>query len=451
MKIGMKTLSLIPLSVVSFCGCSPSSFVPYSQLNAFGAKELVDRATFEQIDLVKLLQSAGAAANQSPASTNSSSVGQSQSSNPATIDEAFRAFYGTMSTDLELSRNRVQERILGASTQRCAAYTRFLKQFESEVGFGLGAIATALAGAGAIFTPATTVRALSGAAAITSGVNAEFDEKLFARLTIQVITKAIDSRRSEIYKGIAEKQGKLIKDYPVEAAVKDALYYHGACSLLSGLEQAAASIERADDPGIKRLKNIFAEITDARLASENLTALAGGNDNDVVLPLATFNKAGDARDRLTGIEKELKAVMIPSTVSQDKATVPGTSAEQTKERTDKLNKLNADIKKAADARKQLLNEIAQLFTDGNPKLSDAERDKLDKLQKDLVTTMTQVASSEDLQLKANARVTLRAQQQSARDSHHTYDNLLRRFNTKIAEAQSLINTIADLNARAREF
>lgn len=252
MNLCVKTSLLFLFAAISFCGCSPSSLVPYSQLNAFGAKELVDREAFEPIDLVKLLQSAGAQG------------GQSQSSNPITIDDAFRAFYSTTSADIELSRNRVQERILASSAQRCSAYTRFLKQFESEVGFSLGAIATALAGVGAIFTPATTVRALSGAAAITSGVNAEFSEKLFARLTIQVITKAIDARRSEIYKGIAGKQDKSIKEYPVEAAVKDALYYHGACSLLAGLEEAAASIERASSPGLDDMNKFLDKFNDAR-------------------------------------------------------------------------------------------------------------------------------------------------------------------------------------------
>jgi hypothetical protein len=261
MNLHVRTLLLITVSVFYFCGCSIPT--PYSQLNAFGAKELVDRETFEPIDLEKVLLSAAASGSQIPAATTSSSG--SQSSEQDKINTAFRTFYNTGSTDsLELRRNRVQERILASSTQRCAAYTRFLKQFESEVGFTLGAITTALAGAGAIFTPATTVRALSGAAAITSGVNAEFSEKLFARLTIQVITKAIDARRGEIYKGIAEKQGKPIKEYPVEAAVKDTLYYHGACSLLSGLEEAAASIERASNPGLDDMNKFLDKFNTAR-------------------------------------------------------------------------------------------------------------------------------------------------------------------------------------------
>ncbi len=244
-------------------GCT----TPYWQLNAFGPKELLDREAFEPIDLAKLIESATPAStattDRSPSGTNSLAEATPQER----INTAFRDFYGNPSSDsLELRRNRVQERILASSTQRCAAYTRFLKQFESEVGFGLGAIATSLAGAGAIFTPATTVRALSGAAAITSGVNAEYSDKLFARLTIQVITKAIDSRRSDLYKEIKSQQSHTIQEYPVEAAVKDALYYHGACSLLSGLEQAATSIERASNPGLDDLTKFADKFNAARNA-----------------------------------------------------------------------------------------------------------------------------------------------------------------------------------------
>jgi hypothetical protein len=353
--------------------------------------------------------------------------------------------------DLRRIRNGLQDRIIAASNQRCGEYKDFLKRFDSESNITLGWLATATAGAGAVTTPASAARVLSGIAAVLSGWRAEVNEAYLNKLTVQVVTNGIEGKRNDILTAISKRQKESLVDYSLQRAIADAATYHHNCSLISGLEHAALSIERADDPGIKRLKNILAEITEVRLASENLSALAGGDDNKVVLPLATFNKAKDARDRLAAKENELKVLPIPTTLSQDKATVAGASAEQNKERTDKLNMLNADIKKATDAHKQLLSEIAKLLAEGNPKFSDAERDKLDKLQKDIITTMTQVASSEDLQLKANARVTLRAQQQSASDSHHLHDGLSRRFNTKIAEAKSLINAATDLNARAQEF
>ena len=74
---------------------------------------------------------------------------------------------------------------------------------------------------------------------------------------MQVITKAIEVRRETLYNKIKEAREKAkgdMAEYPVEAAVKDALVYHSACSLLTGLEEAGASIERAKDLGNERLK-----------------------------------------------------------------------------------------------------------------------------------------------------------------------------------------------------
>ena len=241
----------------------------YSNVNAYGAKALVDE-TFEVIDLVDLLgkseekNPAAAPGSQQPVNSPSSSSGQSATAGTAesrsapSFNEAFRAFYGdTAKGDLRLRRNMVQERILAASVQRCGNYVRFLKQFDTEIGFSLGSLATTLAGVGAIVTPANAARALSGTAGITTGINAEFQQQFFSKLAMQVITKGIEARRAALYKEMVEKQAKAISEYPVEAAVKDALMYHNACTLLTGLEEAGASIERASNPGIAQLNEFF--------------------------------------------------------------------------------------------------------------------------------------------------------------------------------------------------
>lgn len=235
----------------------------YSNVNAYGAKALIDE-TFEVIDLVELLAATEVSGKQLSSSSPSSSGGQSAADGTAEnkgaphFDAAFRTFYrDTAKDDLQLRRNRVQERILAASVQRCGNYVRFLKQFDTEIGFSLGSLATTLAGVGAIVTPANAARALSGAAGITTGVNAEFQQQFFSKLAMQVITKGIEARRTALYKEIVEKQGKEILKYTVEAAVKDALMYHNACTLLTGLEEAGASIERASNPGVAQLTEFF--------------------------------------------------------------------------------------------------------------------------------------------------------------------------------------------------
>ena len=234
--------------LVSVTGCTA-----FPKLNAFGTEEVVER-TFEEIDLAALL-SAGTLHDK-----------QNQ------VEEAFLYFARTYNeapvAQAAARRNSIQERILAASEQRCGRYKRFLKQYEGESNFLLGGLATALAGAGALVSPVTAARALSGSAGVTSGVNAEFNDKLFAKLSVQVLTKAIDSRRKTIYDDIIKKRalkpnatqdatGKdTLAEYPVEAAVKDALTYHAACNLIVGLEEAAASIERQQNVGLKQLNDL---------------------------------------------------------------------------------------------------------------------------------------------------------------------------------------------------
>ena len=86
---------------------------------------------------------------------------------------------------------------------------------------------------------------------------------MFSNLTIDVITKAIDLRRDTIYKNILEirdkgggKETAPIAVYPVEAAVKDAIRYHGSCSFIAGLEEAGTSLEKIRDPGLKTLNDL---------------------------------------------------------------------------------------------------------------------------------------------------------------------------------------------------
>ena len=173
-------------------------------------------------------------------------------------------------------RNRVQERLLAASVQRCGEYKKFLKQLEGETNWLLGSITTAAAGVGAIVTGVNAARAFAGIAAIFSGVRAEFNESLFQRLTIQVITEGFESRRRAAYEKIQLRQREPLATYPVEAAIKEALEYHASCSLIAGLEHAALSIERAENPGLETAER-------ALVRAKRLQAIANDRFDDPLL------------------------------------------------------------------------------------------------------------------------------------------------------------------------
>jgi hypothetical protein len=98
--------------------------------------------------------------------------------------------------------------------------------------------------AGAVVTGADGARALAGLSGATSGVRAEYNEQYFADLAAHVVTKGINARRNEILEKIHVAQGMSVKEYTIEIAIADAIVYHGACSLVGGLEQADSTVTK---------------------------------------------------------------------------------------------------------------------------------------------------------------------------------------------------------------
>ena len=191
------------------------------------------------------------------------------------IKKAYKAFYSGYNPDdrigsetIKLKRNRLQNRIIYESNQRCSVFKRFIKRVDAQTNLTLGILTTLSAGLGTIFTAANTVRAFSGAAAIFSGTRAEFDQVYFASATITIIGKGIDSRREKILANIVENQKQPIEIYTAEKAVADGISYHGSCTLIAGLEEAGKDLERVNNPGLKQIEATFKNFGKAKVAFE---------------------------------------------------------------------------------------------------------------------------------------------------------------------------------------
>lgn len=204
------------------------------------------------------------------------------------LSGAFAAFYEEKN-GIKERRNRVQDRIMAASNQRCARYKRYLKRFDSYNNLLFGSVTTAAAGLGAIFTPASTVAALSGAAAVSSGLRSEVNATLFQEKTIQVLTSGFEKHRKAIKKKITNYQACDIETYSVESAVGDAIKYHDACSLVTGLEVVAEDVQRAKDPGLKAMK-AYAEDYKALTEAMKEAVEASENPSLTMNVMATPNK-----------------------------------------------------------------------------------------------------------------------------------------------------------------
>lgn len=154
--------------------------------------------------------------------------------------------------DKKRRRDAIQERIMSVSTSRCNVFKTFLRRDQSDTNFLLGGLTTVSAVLGAVLQGVNASRNLAGTAGIFSGLRSEYNQSYYSNLAAHVIVKGIEVRQESVYKRIqTEGQSKGIDAYPLEAAIKDAIYFDGLCSVVAGLDQAAASVDATREPGIE--------------------------------------------------------------------------------------------------------------------------------------------------------------------------------------------------------
>src|SRR5437879_1380530 len=102
-----------------------------------------------------------------------------------------------------------------------AEFTEFeaaLTREREEFGFSTALVTQGLTTAGAVFTPANTVRTLS---ALAGGVNASrgfYDSELLVGKTIQIVQSQMEAKRDEVAARIIGKVGYSAITYPISTA-----------------------------------------------------------------------------------------------------------------------------------------------------------------------------------------------------------------------------------------
>ena len=180
------------------------------------------------------------------------------------LQNAYREFYKELNLKGEeyqkVRRNGIQSQLLALSDEQCSKFSTDLQQLQSDTGLLFGATTTLLGGLGAIFTPAATARALSGGAAITSGIGADYANNMFHQRTTTVITKGIEARRKRFRQERIEKMRKTkLSEYPVEDAIADAVEYHKNCTIIVGFSEAEEAVTKRSeqqDAGLKRMQKL---------------------------------------------------------------------------------------------------------------------------------------------------------------------------------------------------
>jgi hypothetical protein len=129
-----------------------------------------------------------------------------------------------------------------------AEFTEFetaLTKERGEFGFTTALVTQGLTTAGAVFTPANTVRTLS---ALAGGVNASrgfYDSELLVNKTIQIVQSQMEAQRDIVAARIIGKVDYSTRTYPLSAALHDLEDYYRAGTLTAGLIKASAEAGEA--------------------------------------------------------------------------------------------------------------------------------------------------------------------------------------------------------------
>jgi hypothetical protein len=179
---------------------------------------------FELIDIDKLLQ-------------------EYQLNDPSVIASKHAADTASIQ-NYKYRRNDLQDRLIAASNQRCGTYIRTLISSKAETQMTWGGVATLLSGAASVVTPASAARALAAGSTVSSGYLSMYNEAYFNNVSLNVISTGISKQREGILELISVQRMKPLSDYPVNRAIADALVYHSACNVITGLEAASTALNK---------------------------------------------------------------------------------------------------------------------------------------------------------------------------------------------------------------
>lgn len=225
----LSCLFLLNFIVLTGCGAIRRVTMPDEENLLSGAGSVMvgsvkgEASEFEQIDMEKLLENYGF-------------------DRPAAIP----IFTAATESELQYRRNDLQDRIIAASNQRCAAYLRVLISSKAQTQMGWGGLATLLSGAATVTSPVAAAKVLSAGSTISNSYLSLYNEAYFNSLSINVISAGIAKHREGLLQYMGGERKKEMKDYPVNRAIADALSYHAACNIVSGLEAAASATNAAD-------------------------------------------------------------------------------------------------------------------------------------------------------------------------------------------------------------
>lgn len=252
----MRLLALTASVAALLSGCAtldgtPSRTETRALSNPAGVKGLIRGDELRDLNVADLVGSFTTGWTRGPVPKNAAEE-QEQT------DKAIAKFYAEpLSPTLQARyRNEIQDRLVAAANQRCHLWKNHFAAGTSRIDFWSGVTAAATGAAALAFSPESTKEALTAVSTTSTAVGTQYSKSYLFNLTMTVIFQGVESRRAELLKALVANRtdtatgaSASIDKYTLSAAVADALEYHAACSIASGLQQASEKVADSRDGG----------------------------------------------------------------------------------------------------------------------------------------------------------------------------------------------------------
>ncbi len=213
--------------------------------------------------------------------------------------------------DIE-TRNRLMDTLVKRSRLICEAHKASIVSNSATANFSFGSITSLLTGLGTIFTPASTVRALSGSAAIVNATRSEFNNVFYQNLLATAVVKSIELQRTKKFSELIVKRSDDVSVYSVDTMLSEIVQYHELCSFYSGLVSLTDAAARVVESSVELTSRINA--LEERL-KKNRALLSGASTEIERTRLNEMNEQ---------IVRDIQQLTIQKTLTQGGGTAVNT-------------------------------------------------------------------------------------------------------------------------------
>lgn len=158
--------------------------------------------------------------------------------------------------DCKMYRNTIINELVLITDHYYHAYEGGMLSGGAKNNFYVGALRSSLETAGALMTPANTIRVLSGLAALTGTLQESANKEFYFDNAIDALIIQMRADRAEALFPLIDNQTKPYDDYSIERAIADVTTFYRAGTLASAIISISKSATKAQTVAQDKLETI---------------------------------------------------------------------------------------------------------------------------------------------------------------------------------------------------